>query len=737
MPEIAFPYVCGATSARLPRRPQDNQIVCDQEGNLWQYNSDSGSWLNRGTLNSPPLVDETKNGLVTPDVFERLALLKTATNSGRSLPEEIKINPHTGVYWYLFHSSDKLIRFTPEGQNILRMEVDRGRLFTLITGMACRGPKGLTGVVGARGVDGVSAGPEPCFAPLSTTESGRRLNFDLMIPAPLATDISIRLAISVSNRTPVLTILVTPASGSVRLDSVSPTIFLDQTRTLASISYDVTTQRLRGAFILSAGLWAHNCILARQKGAAGEIGDPGACTLKTSECSVSLTDIQFTTPIVAIRKSCDADQLLTMSANLFNKVCVSKLSFGVASPDYGNLFSGGVVTGRTLAVRRTLDACKDFSVYKPDLVTADRPLLELPEWQPQSDCNVSKRAEQSDLNWMPATHVQTGIKTWDIPLGRGLAKYPWRIMITQPSDVGGCDPCVDAVDDVADVPCAGNQVATTTTAMPNLFHLRSHADGTCSCVSADTPTGAGDVVLNTYSTLASCQQGRANICASGQIDEPYELRKNLTLDQCACVRAGDAIPADHMSLGLYNSLHDCEEARGINADCQTGVAPHLSLWYSLSTGTCYCRVIGTAPINVEDLFIGARVTQEQCLNFCLPDVNGGPVVKTCSGSPPSSWHQFVPGTITYRDGTFKSVALSYVGVLADAWEILDDDQEITRYTLSLSTCVTGELVASDSLGNTFSLQATIVISGLIAMLRFSNPDPSFKLAELTLFGGAS
>lgn len=732
MPEITFPYTCNPPPARLPRRPREGQTICDIEGNIWQYDIVGDAWINRGTLDAPVLVTENTDGLVDPDVFERLSLLRTATNSGRSLPEELKIIPHTDVYWYLFHSSDKLIRFTPEGPSILRLEVDRGRLFTLIAGNSCRGPKGKPGDKGLPGDDGEPGGPEPCFAPGSLTDNGTRLNFDLVVPAPLATDIILRLAAAATSP-PVVTIAVTPA-GSASLQAVGPDIPLDRTRTLASITYNVMTQRLAGAFIRTSGRWSERCILACQKGPTGDSGDPGTCILRTSECEVTYSDIQFTSPLVAIRKGCNSNQLLTLSANLFGKVCVNTLAFDVGSPDYLNLFSGSMVIGRTLAARKTLEPCKDVAIYRPDLVVAKRPELELPEWQPQKDCNVAKRAQLSDLNWVPATDIPaTDIPAtsslWSDPTGTIAPKYPWLIMVAQAEDAGNCDPCVET--DREEPPCPTNQTTTTTTQAPTQYQLRSRRDNSCICVLAQTPLGQGDVVLSTHDTLSDCQAAQTSICdAVGVIQ--YQIRKNLQTGQCACASVATALGPDDVVLGTFNSLLECETQRSLLPDCaaESGSA----LWFNYQESECYCTEVGQTPSDPTDFLLGAYVTPAQCATFCMPNQDGGTIVLTCGVPCASRWATFVTGTIIGWNSTSKNVAL-YYNSSSGLWELYDEDR--TQYLLQIvcADCM-AYLIVAPAIGTPFTLTSPIIIgpSGQ-PYLRFENTvDFDHNLNLLYLYG---
>lgn len=443
MPHVTAPFECPTPPPpKFPRNPVDGQIVCDAEGNLWEYRQHKDSWLFLGTLDAPPLVTEDNDGMVPPTIFNRISNLKTLTNNGQSIPEQLKLKPHTDAYWYLFDSSDRLIKFTPEGPSKLRIEVDRARLFSLFLGRSCRGPKGEKGDKGDKGTDALPGDPEPCFEPTSISEDGLEMKFNLTVPAPISTEISLRLADS-PTATPFVTILIPPEDpGSATIEH-DPSVPMDVTRTLDSIDYDIQSQALTGSFFRSAGAWDPNtCILARQKGPVGDKGDDGPCALVANPCETSDENLRYTKPIISMRRGCNANQILALTANLFEKICVDQLRLDVAAPGFDQLAQGSILNGRLMALHKTLEPCKDIAVFTPDPKTLPKPELELPEWRPQPNCPVAKRDEITDLNWIPRTDVAPDESKWDYVDGTRRPKYPWIIMLPEKSDEDGdCDPC--------------------------------------------------------------------------------------------------------------------------------------------------------------------------------------------------------------------------------------------------------------------------------------------------------
>jgi hypothetical protein len=176
---------------KLPGSPKNGDQALDTYGNIWEYDSVTGVWIDRGTLSTTSNVTEQISGLVTPDIFKKLAYLRQLYSADADSFTPFKILPGTAAYWYYLHSSNKLFRFIPEGPNRLRIEVDRGRLYQILLKQSCPGPKGPQGPQGDRGLTGTSGALEVCFIPTAIADD--RMDFAIFTPTPINTPISIRL----------------------------------------------------------------------------------------------------------------------------------------------------------------------------------------------------------------------------------------------------------------------------------------------------------------------------------------------------------------------------------------------------------------------------------------------------------------------------------------------------------------------------------------------------------------
>lgn len=171
------------TRASLPRTGSKDQVILDRYGNRWAFDEETKGWISKGVVSSPAVVSEDKNGLVTPDILSKLTKLRQYVTNNKSDLTPLKLLPGRTGYWYYFKTSDKLYRFRPEGNDTLRIEVDKGRLYQLLSKSACPGKLGLKGPTGETGAPGRKGTYEPCFSPSNITST--RLDFAIFTPTPL------------------------------------------------------------------------------------------------------------------------------------------------------------------------------------------------------------------------------------------------------------------------------------------------------------------------------------------------------------------------------------------------------------------------------------------------------------------------------------------------------------------------------------------------------------------------
>lgn len=163
--------------------------VLDRFGNIWRYDAGENAWILIGNVQVPPLVTEQADGLIGPTIYSKLQYLRSVYSPADFDP--LKILPGTDAYWYYWRSGDKTYRFTPEAEDVLRIEVDRARLYQFLSQIICPGPRGPTGEKGDTGRAGL---PGPKEIPFSPVIEDGRLDFAIFTPDPLdTTPISVRL----------------------------------------------------------------------------------------------------------------------------------------------------------------------------------------------------------------------------------------------------------------------------------------------------------------------------------------------------------------------------------------------------------------------------------------------------------------------------------------------------------------------------------------------------------------
>ena len=175
------PFCEFGTSPTLPFKAVHGDEICDVYGNRYKYDAGQDAWISKGIITSPNVVTEDLDCIISPDIFDKLRKLEAYTRTDVDL-RPFKLNPGTDAYWYYFRSSDKLIRFKAEGEDQLRIEVDKGRLYQILLKSRCPGKRGPKGDQGDQGDAGTSVPPEECFNPSDITDN--KLDFAIFTPTP-------------------------------------------------------------------------------------------------------------------------------------------------------------------------------------------------------------------------------------------------------------------------------------------------------------------------------------------------------------------------------------------------------------------------------------------------------------------------------------------------------------------------------------------------------------------------
>jgi len=93
---------------------KDGDQVITSSGIIYEYNAEKREWVNIGVVPVPEIVDPTTDGLVSPELYRKLALLQELIEQGFDFSKFKLATDVEDPYYYLFHSGDDLIKFAPE-----------------------------------------------------------------------------------------------------------------------------------------------------------------------------------------------------------------------------------------------------------------------------------------------------------------------------------------------------------------------------------------------------------------------------------------------------------------------------------------------------------------------------------------------------------------------------------------------------------------------------------------------
>ena len=175
---------------KLPINPKNGDEVCDNHGNRYRFNGKTDTWIYIGALLVSSTVTESTDGVITPEIFEKLRHVESVLANGVDF-SQFKIFPGAEGYWYYFRSSNKFIKFIVEGEDQLRVEIDTGRFHQVISKRSCKGDLGNKGEIGDIGDTGDPTPSEVTFIPSNVDAD--KIDFAIFTPTPTDTPISLRL----------------------------------------------------------------------------------------------------------------------------------------------------------------------------------------------------------------------------------------------------------------------------------------------------------------------------------------------------------------------------------------------------------------------------------------------------------------------------------------------------------------------------------------------------------------
>ena len=384
----------------------DGVVVIDGDGEQWQYSTKLNTWSRIGTYISVPVVTETVDGLVSPDIFSRVSAISKEVQNGLNF-NFLKIYPHTAGYYYLFQSSNHTIIFEPESANDLRIEVSRPRLLSLLSQLKCPGDRGVAGIQGVTGIAGTPGQPEVKYA---ATMDGIALIIDATATSTIDTPISLRIFKNNSTKSS-LTILQ-PIN-----DDHFIVVYSDVVLSADSfLNYDRVTSNLSGRLISDG--WAGNnwYYKANETGRKGPQGVNGSGFFEIVENNFVDDTVEAIKAVVSLRYSGLKSSVYYFADTLFLNNCVSKLALLHACVTT-NITAVSKISDLSLAaVQSTTNICKNIARFQFIEKQLIAPTLEFVEWTPIEACWTQHMANQ--FGWKDFTPASIVDSIWrtDMPI---------------------------------------------------------------------------------------------------------------------------------------------------------------------------------------------------------------------------------------------------------------------------------------------------------------------------------
>lgn len=340
----------------------DGDQILDNNGIVWEWNAEKGEWLQKGKIETIPDVNEVSDGLVTPEIKSKIDLLRELIDNGYRFNKFKLRTDVDNPYYYLFHSSDDLIRFIPEGPSRLRIEVDQSRLYQKLLRNVCIGPKGTRGATGNTGRAGIAADDEQFKIP---SISGDIVTVNEEVATPITTAISLRFYDSDDQEVADVRVPISPTEPidivtveDISVDETSTTAYYEPSSSEGDGTLKATI-RFTGS-ISDIANWRYK---ARQVGPTGPAGDDGDSFLEIVNELLPDPNIYCTNAIVSARKSGEAN-VAYLTKELFENIVVSRLSATAGALPPSNLleakFVAAEVTTRSNKYIGVFDMAKRF-----------------------------------------------------------------------------------------------------------------------------------------------------------------------------------------------------------------------------------------------------------------------------------------------------------------------------------------------------------------------------------------
>lgn len=472
---------------KFPNNPENKQIYIDSNNIKWEYDALRNKWSRKGKLEEIPIVNQNTNGIITPEIFEKLKTLQEATSE---LDLNIfKIAPGVNAYYYYFYSPDKLIDIRHKGNGTIQIDVNEQKLVSYLYRYLCIGDTGKQGITGNQGEPGLQAPNEATFKP---TYGEDFISGQAYVPIPIGTyyleneaptNISLRFyqrfdtqnistAIQENYWVSVITNpllnqaekavysklqqkILEQSLGLGNYGIELSQIILNQLTLIPATLLEIDINPENGeTTIISNGVganienseisfdkeigllkfkifaeWPQEIIWkARQRGPTGKRGNIPNNYLILQTCEFpDDSNVRPDSILIHLRPDCEEGKIFANFARLESQDAFSLVSTDVT---LGPANTKPIHEGNFVAVQKIAGPIKRIVTLSKDTRTieVDEPLLQ--NWSPQPGCVTKRRYNDQNFDWIPKTDIpacDTKL-TWFGPEGIRTGKYPFDIV---------------------------------------------------------------------------------------------------------------------------------------------------------------------------------------------------------------------------------------------------------------------------------------------------------------------
>lgn len=490
-----------AAITKFPKNPTNDQLFVDTNGIEWRYQSGAARWVQNRLNQTLPFVSATQNGLITPEIYNKLITLQ---NSLQGLNvSTFKISPGTDAYYYYFYSPDGLIDIRYRGNGEINIDVNEQKLIAYYYRYLCIGDRGPQGEQGPDGEPGLPSPPEPIYYPTKVDDV---VSGEVYVPIPIGTyfdhptitPISLRFSgfytipsqFSFGDQLSYwVSVIRNPLANDPERDVFSrlrqrivdqglglttgPNIALSNTVTnqlslVPNFIFEMDIDPVTGDFTIVnngvavnpdnividfdreigllkfeiPGSWPDESVFkARQRGPTGDRGDIPNGFIRTEPCEFpDDSNVRPDSALTHFRLDCEDNSFYVNYTRLTSQDAFQLLSTDVLA---ATTTTRPIIEGRYAAVERVAVPIKQTTVLSnafPEIETEDP---NLQQWEPQDGCFTRRSFEKHEFDWIADTDIAECADElkWYGPDGVRPGKYPYELV--RPSEPTGDECCQD------------------------------------------------------------------------------------------------------------------------------------------------------------------------------------------------------------------------------------------------------------------------------------------------------